>query len=218
MYPKIHQFLFWVSFFLYNLIYKNFFIFTGSGNSLLSEQLFNDGFRNIHNIDISETVIRKMANHCDKCKKMQWYIMDCRYLTFQDHTFDVILEKATLDVFLVGEKSPWNISNKTIRFLTIVSKEIIRVLKKETGQFFSITFSMPHFRQLLFEKIFDNSIKMTNIHQLGIDFNYFLYHLTNNSKHKSLPLFRYQPPTVTLIKNETDIEDNEEDFLYKINL
>nr|XP_027194697.1 EEF1A lysine methyltransferase 4-like [Dermatophagoides pteronyssinus] len=138
----------------------------GCGNSLLSEQLFEDGYKNIHNIDISSTVIKTMSEHCEKCKRMKWSTMDCRRLEFPDETFDVIVEKATLDVFLVSEKSPWNLSDEALQTLRPIGQEIHRVLRKNSGQFFSITFSAPHFRHPLLEKMFDSNLRIKNIKNL----------------------------------------------------
>ena len=42
-------------------------IMLGCGNSTLSEDMYNDGYKNILNVDFSETVIEKMQlKHVDK--------------------------------------------------------------------------------------------------------------------------------------------------------
>ena len=190
----------------------------GCGNSLLSEQLFEDGYKNIHNIDISSNVIKTMSEHCEKCKQMKWSTMDCRRLEFPDETFDVIVEKATLDVFLVREKSPWNLSDEALQTLRPIGQEIHRVLRKNSGQFFSITFSAPHFRHPLLEKMFDSNLRIKNIKSLGNDFHFFLYHLTNDpSFSESIPCFQYEPPIKIKLKNYEQNHDDD-DFLSAIKL
>lgn len=163
--------------------------FAGCGNSLLSEELFDDGYRNLHNIDISSSVIRAMSSHCDKCRQMQWHTMDCRSLNFAESTFDVVLEKATIEVFMVGEKSPWNVSEPTLNNIEQMASEITRVLRPSHGQFFSISFTAPHFRLPLFNRVFQDQMKTANFAQLGDHFHYYFYRLTNDPAIQSISFF-----------------------------
>lgn len=96
----------------------------GCGNSPLSELLFKDGFKNIENIDYSRVVINNMASHCDDCAQMKWHVMDATQLQFPDSSFDVVIEKATLDAMMVKEKDPWTISESTQILVTKVLKEV----------------------------------------------------------------------------------------------
>ncbi len=61
-------------------------------------------------------------------------------------SFDVVLEKATLDALLAGEQSQWDPSEEARTRVHRSLSEISRVLKSEGGRFFSVTFSQPHFR------------------------------------------------------------------------
>lgn len=45
-----------------------------------------------------------------RCPRLRWAVMDMRSLAFPDASFDVVLEKGTLDVLLVDEKDPWRVS------------------------------------------------------------------------------------------------------------
>lgn len=49
----------------------------GCGNSKLSEQMYDAGYHNIVNIDISPSVIEQMQTTTDaKGKVMKWLVMD----------------------------------------------------------------------------------------------------------------------------------------------
>ncbi|CAN5951111.1 unnamed protein product [Sphagnum jensenii] len=76
----------------------------GCGNSKLSEQMFDAGYHNIVNIDISESVIDQMRKINDgKGKKMEWLVMDGCDLKFPSASFDVVLDKGTLDAVICGK-------------------------------------------------------------------------------------------------------------------
>lgn len=193
---------------------------------MLGEQLFNDGYQNVHNIDISESVIEMMSKHCYKCKQLKWSTMDCRKLDFFDEQFDVVIEKATIEVFFVDESSAWSISMGTLQNVQLMADEIIRVLKRQVGQFFSISFTASHFRQKLFNKVFiDNKskskqMKTIAVHQLGEHFHYYIYHLSNNPNCSPLDIFLYEPPKVTPLigYSNSDSSDNNDDFFGAFNL
>lgn len=48
-------------------------LMVGCGNSKLSEQMYEAGYKNITNIDISPTVIEQMKN---LSPGMEWHVMD----------------------------------------------------------------------------------------------------------------------------------------------
>lgn len=74
----------------------------GAGNSRLSEEMFDEGFQNITNIDISSTVVKAMnEKYKDKPTTFKYLQMDARAMDFPDNSFDVIIDKATLDSVLV---------------------------------------------------------------------------------------------------------------------
>lgn len=58
-----------------------------------------------------------MSARYSRCLEMTWYQMDVRQLSFGDASFDVILEKATLDAIMVEEKTPWEMSPETTCFI-----------------------------------------------------------------------------------------------------
>lgn len=92
--------------------------------------MYDDGYRNIANIDYSPVVIEKMARvNADRegmtCESGSLITRQCcsadladtlcqsgtvgdvRKLPFADQSIDVCFDKATLDAMLTSEKDPW---------------------------------------------------------------------------------------------------------------
>lgn len=90
---------------------------SGCGNSSLSGDMYVAGYRSITNIDYSSVCISTMSARHSDCPGMTWHEMDVRQLSFPDASFDVVLEKATLDALMVDEKDPWRLSPKTSCFI-----------------------------------------------------------------------------------------------------
>jgi ubiquinone/menaquinone biosynthesis C-methylase UbiE len=63
--------------------------------------------------------------------------MDVRDLQYEDNTFDVIIDKSTMDALLCGDQSFLNVS--------IMTKEVQRVLKKD-GAYIIISYGQPENR------------------------------------------------------------------------
>ena len=89
----------------------------GCGNSSLGYDLYKEaGFTNIDNIDYSNVVIERMsakyAENSDP-KQLRWSTMDMMDMKFPlgedgNGQFDVIIDKATMDVIMTDNKDPWN--------------------------------------------------------------------------------------------------------------
>lgn len=165
----------------------------GCGNSGLSVDLYKAGYRSISNID-------------------------ARQLSFPDGSFDVVLEKATLDAMLVEEKDPWRVSNDAARLIHQVLTEVSRVLKPG-GRFLSLTFAQPHFRRRLYASHrYGWSVRH---HHYGDGFHYFLYVLTKGEElspedaalERKLLEEAVAPPAPV-----PTLEEDTEDFLDNINL
>lgn len=144
----------------------------GCGNSMLSEDMYNDGYRNIVNIDFSSIVINNMKRKCQRLVDMDWIVMDITNMSFAPCSFDVVVEKATLDALLVEEKDVWNPSEGTRNTMDCVLSQISQVLR-HGGHFISVTFSQPHFRKpFLAKSHYGWSISMQ---PFGDSFHYFFY-------------------------------------------
>lgn len=186
----------------------------GCGNSPLSEFLYKDGFKNVENIDYSQVVIDRMSSHCDHCSRMGWHVMDATQLRFQDASFDVVLEKATLDAMMVSEKDPWNVSDRTKSEVARVLGEVSRVLC-DGGRFISITFSQPHFRGPLYASpSFGWSLETF---EFGDGFHYFYYLITKGGTLSPEMVSVYRPPVIRKRSQPSRSSESEgEDFLLKI--
>ena len=72
----------------------------------LSEEMYEDDYQTIVNIDISFTVIKQMQElYKDKYPNMPFKQMDVKSLTFQDNSFEAVIDKGTLDSILCGDGS-----------------------------------------------------------------------------------------------------------------
>ena len=119
----------------------------GCGNSTFSRKLYDAGFTNVVNIDYSGVVIEKMAAaHGEECPSMSWVEMDMTKLTFEDQSFDVVIDKAAMDALVVDEVDVWDPAEEVVRVVHNMCSEVRRVLKKDNGKFILISFAQPHFR------------------------------------------------------------------------
>lgn len=125
----------------------------GAGNSSLSADLYEAGYQHITNIDISTVVVERMqAQHSDKsnmtCKSHPGLQMDMLSLQFPPHSFDIVLDKATMDVLQVDTEDPWNPQEEVLTRCKAYCEEVARVLK-EDGCLLQVSFQQPHFRKPL---------------------------------------------------------------------
>ena len=78
--------------------YKKRILEMGCGNSTLSYDLYNKGFKNITAIDFSSIIIKRM---CEYYKNTNINFQVCDFnlmnLFFEENSFDIIIEKAGLD-------------------------------------------------------------------------------------------------------------------------
>jgi len=70
----------------------------GCGNSDMSALMYQDGFEQIVNTDISKHLMEALKREQEETMpKMQWLYEDATRMSFKDGSFDVILDKGTLD-------------------------------------------------------------------------------------------------------------------------
>lgn len=109
----------------------------GCGNSVLSQEMYDNGYTNIVNIDISGVVIDQMKQRNEDRPLMKWLQMDALDLEFEENSFDVVLDKSTLDAILCGELSFINAA--------VMLKEIQRVLRVD-GAYLIVSYGNPQSR------------------------------------------------------------------------
>ncbi|KAF8523008.1 S-adenosyl-L-methionine-dependent methyltransferase [Gautieria morchelliformis] len=144
----------------------------GCGNSTLSEEMYDAGYTKITNVDFSPVLIENMrAKHTIKRPGMQWLEMDVRSLTFERNSFDVAIDKGTMDAMMTTKGDVWNPSPQVIENCTKEVDEVLRVLCSETGVFLYLTFGQPHFRRRYLQR--DGTT--LHVRELGDAFHYYLY-------------------------------------------
>ena len=110
----------------------DFILNVGCGNSEFSEKMYNDGFKNNYNIDICPNVINFMKERNKEKTNLIYKEMDARNMKdFNDETFDLVIDKSTLDALLCGEDAFVNVA--------LLTKEISRILKTG-GIYFIISY------------------------------------------------------------------------------
>lgn len=142
----------------------------GCGNSTLSADLYEDGFHSISNVDFSSVVIKRLAEqHIDK-PEMTWIEGDIRSLTFPDASFDVAIDKGTMDALLAEKGDVWNPSDEVRQACREEIDEVTRVLAPG-GVFLYLTFGQPHFRK---PHLLRDGWDVKTI-EIGDMFHYYLY-------------------------------------------
>jgi hypothetical protein len=114
----------------------------------LSEQMFDDGHHNIVNVDIAPTIVEAMKVYHDKKEKfMEWTQMDATSLTYESESFDLVIDKGTIDAVICGDD---------LQIPLDIMKEMCRVTKEE-GNVMLITNSGAPGRKMLFEAAVDKT-------------------------------------------------------------
>ena len=94
----------------------------GCGNSELGAGLYDDGYTNITNIDISPVVINLMSERYSDREEMEFTKMDATNMEYlPNDCFNLIIDKALLDAQLCGENN--------FNAVSMMINEAYRVLK-----------------------------------------------------------------------------------------
>lgn len=116
----------------------------GCGNSKLSEYLYDEGYRNITNIDFSKVVILDMLRRNVRLRpEMKWRVMDMTQMQFEKESFDIVLDKGGLDALMEPELGP--------RLGDQYLSEVKRLLR-DGGKFVCLTLAESHVLGLFFPK------------------------------------------------------------------
>ena len=119
----------------------------GCGNAEFSEDIYDDGYHNVVNVDISPVVIDQMTERNSELRpKMTWHVMNVTDMReFEDNTFDLAFDKSTIDAILCGDDSFVNVA--------MMMKETQRVLKVG-GHYFAVSYGQPDARSYHFQHPF----------------------------------------------------------------
>jgi len=184
----------------------------GCGNSNFANDIYSDGFENITNIDISDVCVQKMKL---KYPHMTFETMDMTAMTFEDASFDVVIEKATLDSLLVDCKSPWDLSDQSYELVMKCLREVKRVMKPG-GKFISLTFSQPHFRvPLLASSELGWSISVDKFSNKDSLVDYYLMICQAGDPGLALSRWSVSPGPVIQTNDAWSSSDEETDFINK---
>ncbi|KAH9920813.1 S-adenosyl-L-methionine-dependent methyltransferase [Amylocystis lapponica] len=144
----------------------------GCGNSTLSEDMYEDGYKNIVNTDYSGILIEKMRQRHHKVRpEMEWHEMDIRNLILDSDSFDVAIDKGTMDAMMTTKGDVWEPPQEVIDNCNREVDEVLRVLRKPGGVFVYLTFGQPHFRR----RYLSRPGTTLEIRELGEAFHYYMY-------------------------------------------
>ncbi|KAL4441978.1 hypothetical protein ABPG74_003729 [Tetrahymena malaccensis] len=130
----------------------------GAGNSRMSEEMFDEGYQNITNIDISQVVTKAMQEkYKDKGPNMKYLCMDVKNMDFPAGSYDIVVDKGTLDSVLCGENTATNAQ----KALTNISNVLT-----PTGVYICISYGQPDHRMLYLDKPkYGWSIQVEQVHK-----------------------------------------------------
>ena len=144
----------------------------GCGNSEFAEDMYNDGYKNIKNIDISHNVIKTMAERNKDKEGMVYEVMDVRDLKYENNSFDLAVDKSTIDALLCGEDAFINVAK--------MIKEVQRVLKVG-GYYMIVSYGTPEYRMLHLNRKFEKfkieilKIEKDFVEEDGYDKHHYIY-------------------------------------------
>jgi SAM-dependent methyltransferase len=149
----------------------------GSGNSGFSSDLYLSLCKTITNIDISQVVISKMQEKHHEKVEMAWLQMDMLNLSFENHSFDVLIDKATMDVLQCDNEDCWDPSEEVLQRVSLFYSNCWKVLKNQ-GKLIQISFDQPHFRRKYINfDIWDLQVRTVE----GNTLPYFVYILSKKT-------------------------------------
>ncbi|OHT12982.1 hypothetical protein TRFO_16931 [Tritrichomonas foetus] len=151
----------------------------GCGISRIQEAIYDRGFTDITNNDISEHCINLMRE--SDTRGMRWDIVDIlQPFPYSDQQFDVALDKGTLDALIIEKADKWEIDEEVYETSAKYFREVSRVLKPG-GIFIQISFGQPHFRKRLFERDEFNWTVNVEVLDPTRSFHFYVYECRKNN-------------------------------------
>ncbi|KAH8412813.1 hypothetical protein KR009_005883 [Drosophila setifemur] len=135
----------------------------GCGNSKLSMDMYDSGFRDITNIDISPVAVKKMLELNAKTRPdMKFLQMDATAMTFSDESFSVALDKGTLDALFVDD------AKETKLVVENYFNEILRTMRNG-GRYVCISLLQEHILNFLLEFLPRHNCMLRVVHCIGVE-------------------------------------------------
>ncbi|XP_039483074.1 eEF1A lysine and N-terminal methyltransferase homolog [Drosophila santomea] len=135
----------------------------GCGNSKLSMDMYDTGFRDITNIDISPIAVKKMLELNAKTRPdMKFLQMDATAMTFPDESFSVSLDKGTLDALFADDEP------ETRLVVENYFKEILRTMRNG-GRYVGISLLQEHILNFLLEFLPKHNCMLRIVNCLGVE-------------------------------------------------
>ncbi|SCZ94182.1 BZ3500_MvSof-1268-A1-R1_Chr12-2g03739 [Microbotryum saponariae] len=103
---------------------------------------------------------------------------DVRALPFADESFDVCIDKGTMDAMMTSIRDPWNPPDQVIKDCNDEIDQVVRVLSKPNGVFLYLTWGQPHFRK---QYLLREGWQLETV-ELGDGFCYYLYVLRRKDR------------------------------------
>lgn len=119
----------------------------GCGNSELSEQLYDVGYKHLTNIDISETVVAHMnQRNAERRPDLTFQQVDATQTPYEDGSFQAALDKGTLDAMASEEEGVLarNMLCEVCRVLSVGGRYVCVTLAQQSV----IRLAVEHFVQL----------------------------------------------------------------------
>ncbi|XP_071343099.1 eEF1A lysine and N-terminal methyltransferase [Trachinotus anak] len=119
----------------------------GCGNSELSEQLYDVGYKHLTNIDISETVVSHMnQRNAERRPGLTFQQVDATQTPYEDASYQAALDKGTLDAMASEEEGALarNMLTEVGRVLSVGGRYVCVTLAQESV----IKLAVEHFVQL----------------------------------------------------------------------
>lgn len=128
----------------------------GCGNSAITEKMYDDGYKDIVNLDISAVVIQQMQDANQHRPGMTWLAMDATEMNFEDSSFDLVVDKSVLDTFACTDNAQL-MAGKYLR-------EVLRTLRPG-GHFLCVSYGDPPSRLRFLEMAhLDFELRTITIH------------------------------------------------------
>ncbi|XP_044442304.1 EEF1A lysine methyltransferase 4 isoform X1 [Triticum aestivum] len=135
-------------------------LLVGCGNSVFGENMVQDGYQDVVNIDISSVVIEQMKKKYHDKPQLKYTKMDVRNMSdFESGSFDAVIDKGTLDSIMCGQNSQEHAAK--------MLGEVNRILN-DKGVYIMITYGDPSYRLNLLKDLQFWTVKLHVIDTIDI--------------------------------------------------